>query len=123
MPTLTIIRGVSGSGKTTLAYKIGYPLCEADDFFYDETGKYVFDPTKLKDAHEWCRRGVESYMQDGVNVTVANTFTRRWEYAPYLTLADNYGYDVQIISVDGKFNNVHNVPEEVVKKQRDRFEY
>jgi hypothetical protein len=27
---------------------------EADMYFIDENGKYKFDVTKLRDAHDWC---------------------------------------------------------------------
>lgn len=128
MKVLTIIRGVSGSGKSTLANAIasyyGTDFVEADQYFTKEGGFYDFDASKLKDAHKWCKEYVEVCMQDKQqNIIVSNTFTRRWEYEPYLDLASNYGYTVQTIIVDAPFDNVHDVPFEVVMKQKERFEY
>lgn len=49
---LYLIRGIPGSGKSTLAHKLvnAENVCEADQFFYQD-GTYVFDRTKLKEAH------------------------------------------------------------------------
>jgi predicted kinase len=123
MPTLTIIRGVSGSGKTTLAQKIGAVVMEADQYFEDAVGGYNFDASKLKEAHAYCKSGVDYWMKHNHDVVVSNTFTRRWEFQPYLDMADGYDYDVQVITVEGNFGSIHNVPDEVIQKQRDRWEY
>lgn len=129
MKVLYIIRGVSGSGKSTLAFKIAndnllLSKCFEADQFFRKDGEYVFDASKLKEAHEWCRGNTEAAMKLGIpNVIVSNTFTQKWEYAPYLKLAEEYGYEVQEIIVRSNFKNVHNVPDEIVKKQRARFEY
>jgi adenylate kinase family enzyme len=62
-PTLFLVRGIPGSGKSTFAKHIWneYAICEADKFFHNkETGEYNFDPSRLKEAHEWCRNEVET---------------------------------------------------------------
>ena len=120
MPTLKIIRGASGSGKTTLAQNLG-DYFEADMFFIKD-GKYKFDFRKLKEAHKWCQEVVENRMMFGESVVVSNTFTKIWEMQPYLDMADRYGFDIQIIHCQGKFKNVHGVPEEKVQQMRDNFE-
>ena len=59
---LILLRGLPGSGKSTLA-KIILQLrstdepevLSADDFFEDKEGEYNFDPTKLKEAHNYCQ--------------------------------------------------------------------
>ena len=63
---LILVRGIPGSGKSTFANLIwnSYAICEADKFFYDKDGNYNFDPSKLKQAHEWCQNEVEIKMQD-----------------------------------------------------------
>jgi len=133
MKTLYLIRGTSGSGKSTLAYQLidGFTAREitaeefcADDYFYDNAGRYNFDATKLSFAYKWCQNQVASTMVDDVaNIIVHNTFTRQWELQPYRALAAQYGYTVFEIICNNKFQNVHNVPADVVNKQRERFEH
>ena len=128
MKLLIIIRGVSGSGKSTLAEMISRTLTpfghvEADQYFVNPNGDYIFNPNLLHQAHDWCVKTVESHIQTDHTVIVSNTFTRKWEIDPYIKLAKEYGYQVQLITCEGQFQNVHNVPDEVVQKMRDRFEH
>ena len=127
MKLLTIIRGVSGSGKTTLAKAISAmnnyaPICEADMYF-ERNGVYMFDARFLPMVHDWCKHKVRHHMNDFEDhIIVSNTFTTKWEIQPYIDLANEHGYDVQIIDVQGVFGNVHNVPMDVVIKQKERWE-
>ena len=56
-PALILIQGLPGSGKSTfgkrLAKEIGAYMFEADDYFM-KNGKYVFDQSKLHEAHKKC---------------------------------------------------------------------
>ncbi len=54
MKKLLIIRGCPSAGKTTLAQSLTREHYEADMFFERGNG-YEFDPTKLREAHQWCR--------------------------------------------------------------------
>ena len=125
MKILFLIRGVSGSGKSTLAKKIAAEqeceYFEADQFF-ETLGGYKFDISFIKEAHAWCRAQVCKEMFDGNDVIVSNTFTKYWELQGYLELAAKFGYHVHMITCTGRYQNVHNVPEEKVQQMRDRFE-
>lgn len=133
-PTLFLIRGVPGSGKSTFARHLwnDCEICEADKYFYDkETGEYNFNPSKLKAAHEWCRNEVENRMKENKQnsryypeIVVSNTFTQEWEMEPYFKLAKEYGYMVTSIIIENRHGgtNVHGVPEESIRKMKDRFE-
>ncbi len=131
---LYIVRGLPGSGKSTFALNLvgaDFLVCEADKYFMVD-GEYKFDATKLKEAHEFCRNTVETYMRDNVEandqfyrqIAVSNTFTQEWEMQPYIDLAKKYGYTVFTIVVENRHGGVneHGVPDEVLTKMRDRFE-
>lgn len=130
---LFLVRGLPGSGKSSFATHIWneYAVCEADKFFYDEEGNYDFDPTKLKEAHAWCKNEVEIRMKDHqVNpqfypeIAVSNTFTQEWEMDDYFKLAEKYGYMVVSLIVENRHGgkNVHGVPEDKLQIMRDRFQ-
>lgn len=125
MKSLTLVRGVSGSGKSTFVKNIVHHqyFVETDMYFVDDNGNYNFDPSKLKEAHDWCRFYVEETMKDADDVIVSNTFTTEWEMKPYLDLAEKYGYTVFTVIVENRHGNkdVHSVPEETRQKQAERL--
>lgn len=119
-----LIRGLPGSGKSTRARAYaarGYVHIEADDFFVSN-GRYVFDPTKLPQAHASCRQRVAAALAAGRNVVVANTFSRRWEMGPYWELAALYGARVTEETMRGQYQNAHGVPAEAIAAMRERWE-
>jgi predicted kinase len=133
MKELILLRGLPGSGKTSFASAIwnDYAVCEADKFFYDKEGNYNFDPSKLKEAHNWCKNEVETRMQDHQNnqqyypeIAVSNTFTQEWEMEDYFKLAEKYGYKVVSLILENRHGsqNVHGVPDEKLQIMKDRFE-
>ena len=129
---LYIVRGIPGSGKSTIAKSIGKPwqIFEADQFFM-KNGKYQFDGSKIRLAHETCKRKVHYWMRPGLfssilfrNIVVSNTFTQEWEMEFYQKIAKKYGYRVHTIIIENRHGGVnqHGVPEEKLKQMRDRFE-
>ncbi|TRZ47868.1 MAG: ATP-binding protein [Dehalococcoidia bacterium] len=119
---LNIFRGLPGSGKSTIAAKYAGPLFEADQFFM-EAGQYKFNPSKLKEAHSACRRSVEDAMKEKIpTINVANTNTQLWEVQSYLNLAEQHGYDVELIHVKGDWGSAHNVPEEAIQSMAARWQ-
>lgn len=141
MSELYLLRGIPGCGKTTLAESLtggpGSGHFEADQYFIDEDGNYNFDPSKLRDAHQWCKDQVEFAMVNGhknflpihgphplVRIVVSNTFTQEWEMKPYYDLAEKYGYRVYSIVVENRHGGVnqHNVPEDKIDQMVNRFQ-
>lgn len=132
-PKLFLIRGLPGSGKSTFAQTLSesftYSGCmtwrfEADMFFVDPvTEKYNFNPKKLGDAHRWCRELTEKQLEYGDNVIVSNTFTTKSELEPYFKLAKKYGAKLTVITMNGNYGSIHNVPEAQIERMRNRFEH
>lgn len=121
---LILVRGISGSGKSTFAELISNTVFSADQYFTDAQGNYNFDGNKLQQAHATCITNTENSMRKGVNkICVANTFTTEWEMKPYFKLARKYGYKTFSIIVENRHGgtNIHDVPENVLQNQKDRF--
>jgi predicted kinase len=126
MNTLVLLRGLPGSGKSTAAKLFNKaPHFEADDYFTDLYGRYSFDPSKIKDAHNWCRHSTMDAMKKGYPiVVVSNTFTQEWEMEAYYLLAEELGYMVVSMIVENRHGgkNVHGVPEDKLEIMKNRFE-
>lgn len=128
-----IIRGVSGAGKSTLAETLINisrdnmlkSSCSADNYMV-ENGEYKFSQDKLKECHAECLRDWHHACENGYGIVIVhNTFTRKWEYKDYVQCAKYFGYELHIITVENHHGNksIHNVPENIVKAQHDRFEH
>ena len=130
MKELFLLRGLPGSGKSTLAKSLGGIRLEADQYFEDADGNYVFDASKLKNAHNYCQSQCRAWMKtDGkqVNVdriVVSNTFTQEWEMQSYCDMANEYGYKVFSIIVENRHGGVneHGVPDDKLEQMKNRFE-
>lgn len=127
-PTLYLIRGVPGSGKSSLGFAllraglVGYSF-EADDYFLDSRGNYNFDPSKLKQAHEYCQNQVKQVLHHRVNVAVTNTSTTEKEVQVYEEIAKEYGAKFVSLIVENRHGgtSIHAVPEEKVQQMKNRF--
>ena len=126
---LFLFRGLPGSGKSTLAKLLvgnkDYCHKEADMYFVDRDGNYKYDPSKIKDAHSWCKEEIEFVMKyEHSPVVVSNTFTQEWEMDPYYELASKYGYRVHSIVVENRHGGVneHRVPDDKLEIMKKRFE-
>ena len=117
MKTLILLRGLPGSGKSTLAGQLSDAHFEADMYFTNENGQYLFQAE------------VENAMilnhTNGINerIAVSNTFTQEWEMEHYFKLAETYGYKVFTLIVESRHQsgNIHNVPNEIIEKMKKRF--
>jgi predicted kinase len=128
---LILLRGLPGSGKSTFAKMLSDCHYEADMYFTDSDGNYNFDPTKLKNAHQWCQEEVynamidnhTSYGLDNSVIVVSNTFTQDWEMEKYYEMAKEFGYKVHSIVMENRHGgvNVHNCPEEKLEQMEKRF--
>lgn len=122
MKNLLIIRGIPGSGKSTLAKSLvddgHYDIfLEADQYFMKD-GEYKFDPSQLSKAHQWCKDEVKKNLDNGKRVIVSNTYTTWGELFNILEIVDGEADVIEMITFYG---SIHNVPEEAMKRMRNRW--
>ena len=57
-------------------------------------------------------------------IVISNTFTQEWEFEHYIKLAKEYGYMTFVLIVENRHEgtNIHNVPLQVIKNMKNRFE-
>lgn len=141
MRAFYIMRGIPGAGKS---YRVGelrknlfnyeresLAAFSADDFFMTG-GTYRFDPRKLPEAHEMCRRqALDAMWRDTHCIVVENTHIHRWEYISYVYAAKLAEYDVVVIEVMPTTIEelvkccarcVHGVPHETIARMAVEFE-
>ena len=129
---LILLRGLPGSGKSTLGDVILYTnqltnqdVLSADNFFIDKNGEYVFDVSKIKEAHNTCQQKCAERMKHQfLQIVVANTFTEEWEMKPYFEMAERYNYRIHTVIVENRHGNknIHNVPDEKLQSMKSRFD-
>lgn len=131
---LYIIRGLPGSGKSTLAkmllnyHRAQVPFIpsshyETDMFFVNEKGEYLYDHTRIHEAHRWCQSCVfEELDNSDAVVIVSNTFVK-WEHIqPYVAYANRLEHSIQLLECKGNFGSIHYVPKEHMARMKKQWE-
>lgn len=102
-------------------------------YFEDSEGNYIWNPSKLRDAHTWCKERTEHWMEWSIKyylgtepfkMFITNTFTQEWEMEDYFKLAEQYGYQVVSLIVENRHGNknIHSVPDEKIEQMKERFQ-
>lgn len=129
MKKFILLRGPSGSGKSTIASTLGGKVYETDDF-WSIGGTYQFDASKLGLAHKWNQTNVRTACNfEEEIIVVSNTNMTMWEMKPYLAMAAEHGYDLEIFSTPRPWDaailferNVHGVPLSTLEKQIRKYQ-
>ncbi|NXN12999.1 N4BP2 protein, partial [Indicator maculatus] len=133
---LVLLRGVPGSGKSYLARTLleDNPdgiILSTDDYFC-KNGQYHYDPDCLGEAHDWNRKRAKEAFEMRISpIIIDNTNIQAWEMKPYVTLAQQFKYEVMFREPDTwwKFKpkelerrNIHGVSKEKIKRMLERYE-
>ncbi|XP_017134828.1 NEDD4-binding protein 2 [Drosophila miranda] len=140
---MIIMRGPSGSGKSTLAESVIRQsglleqndmldfVFSTDDYFNRPRG-YKFDKTLLTTAHNWNKERVQKKASLGWSpIIVDNTNITVWEMQPYVKIAVQYGYLVELLEPQTDWSksasklaqkNIHKVPRENIQRMLERYE-
>lgn len=148
MTSLILVRGLPGAGKSTFAHAYAAKMLaesrepattlSADDYFTDQDGDYHWDPRLLAQAHRSCQERTFHALDYGNSAIVANTFSTKKEFEPYLRMIDRGGgkegrrvagvslgvfslFDAGLSDRELAERNVHGVPEHTIAKMRDRW--
>lgn len=126
-----LMRGLPGSGKSTMASGLGGLVFSTDDFFMVD-GQYRFDPEKIAEYHQKNIDRTEVAMKTGEPlIVIDNTNILAAHMRPYVLLADQYGYRVEIRMPTTPWmwdvdilaeRNSHHVSRDILLRMKNAFE-
>lgn len=143
---MVLMRGPPGVGKSHLArsivlnyvdienngYNISDFVCSSDDYFYNAKGVYKYNPTMLPEAHEFNHQRVRDKARSGLSpIIVDNTNMQLWEMLPYVKLAVENNYLIEILEPKTPWRNStstlaqknkHGVPKNRIQQMIERYE-
>lgn len=123
MATLHLFRGYPGSGKSSTAYRLFPNLVKFEnDMFLMRDGKYCWTKESVKDAIAWCINSVKTALDNGMDVCVCNTFTKKKFVEAYAKIAADRGANFEVYRCRGEFKNVHGLADWMVSKFKTAME-
>ena len=123
---LLLVRGLPGSGKSTWARNLlkhipGGIHLEADMYFETDEA-YHWEGDKLAAAHRWCLNSAKIFLAQGKIVLVSNCNLKFSEADDYIRHCKRIGKPVDVTTLEDYYGSVHNVPEERMRRLRQRME-
>ena len=112
---LNLFRGIPGSGKSSAAQRMfpGVLLIE-NDMFHMHNGRYERKAENMPKAVSSCTDMVRMALGNGMDVCVANTFTKKKFIQAYQKIAQEFGAEFTVYRCVGKFKNVHGLSDSMV---------
>ena len=119
---LILCRGCPGSGKSTFVKTVFPGVFHVEnDMWHMKDGEYRFNPKKQSMAISWCMDMVRTALENGMDVVVSNTFTKKGYVEAYKKVAEDFGAEFVVYRMHGDFENRHNVPADVLENMKSRF--
>ena len=123
MAILHLFRGVPGSGKSSAAMRMFPQVVRFEnDMFCERDGTYQWSKERVKEAINWCIESVRNALEHGMDVVVANTFTKKRYIAAYEKIANEYGAKFEVYRCTGNFQNTHGLQSKLVDSFKDAME-
>ena len=115
-PILRLVRGKPGSGKSTFASRHFPGVFHVEnDMFLMQGNEYLWSPQRVKSAINWCSSTVKNALENGLDVIVCNTFTKRRFIQHYKDIAEECGARFVVYRCTGSFKNVHGLDDNMVE--------
>jgi predicted kinase len=107
-------------------------IVSADRYFINNRGQYLFQPSKLTEAHDFAQQQFARRASQGLSpLIVDNTNVEAWEMYYYLQVASQYGYHIEIMEPNTPWKSApallakktqHGVPKDKIDNMKTRFE-
>jgi tRNA uridine 5-carbamoylmethylation protein Kti12 len=125
---LILVRGCPGYGKSTYSKflvdsisRIKKSVLLETDLYFSAHGEYRFDRDRLGEAHRWTVTTTEILLSSGVEVVVANTFTRWREMLQYVDYAVKFSHPIWVYTMKKEYGSIHSVPQDTLTHMKNRF--
>ena len=118
---LILCRGCPGSGKSTFVKTVFPGVFHVEnDMWHVKDGEYRYSAKKQANAISWCLDMVRRALEEGMDVAVSNTFTKKGYVEAYRKIAEEFKAEFVVYRLRGEFENKHSVPAEVLRNMKNK---